>query len=251
MPHTRDAMLRQPTTELAILRAITKCESCGARMHNMCSALQAQDLQRLSAIAVSFNVTSGRTIVRQGESADFFYNVTKGTVKLFKLLPDGRTQITGFAGVGDFLGLSVSASYAFNAEALDGVTYCRYSRQSLKALLAAFPAMERRLLAVVSNELMAAQEQMLLLGRKNALERLASFLIARMAVTSLGQKATVTVVSLPMTRRDIADYLGMTIETVSRTLGRMKADGLITIQGISQITIRKPAALLELAECLG
>ncbi len=131
---------------------------------------------RLATIAVVTEAPPGQCFIDEGEPARSFFNITAGTAKLFKLLPDGRRQITGFVGAGHFLGLAVSDTYAFSAEAIEPVRYCRFQRAKLRALLDDFPLMEKRLLEVASNELVAAQEQMLLLGRKTARERLASFL---------------------------------------------------------------------------
>ena len=197
-------------------------------------------------------VTAGCAFVIEGSPAEAFFTVISGTAKLFKLLPDGRRQITGFASTGTFLGLAVSSSYAFSAEAVDATRICRFSRTRLRRLLDDFPAMEKRLLEVASNELVAAQEQMLLLGRKTARERLASFLVLRAESEHLRpinchHHAVAGAVSLPMTRSDIADYLGLTIETVSRTLTRLRGEKLIDIPVPSRIVLRNPAGLQSLA----
>ncbi len=231
-------------------RAADQCIHCGARNYSVCNVIPFRDLDRLAATAVTMNVETGRSFIQEGDPAEHFFNVTAGCAKLFKLLPDGRRQITGFAAVGTFLGLAVSATYAFSAEALEPMKVCRFSRAKLRALLDDFPAMEQRLLEVASNELVAAQEQMLLLGRKTARERLASFLIARAALPSnclAHEPGLATAITLPMTRADIADYLGLTIETVSRSLTRFKAEGLIEIPGAGEITIRDHAALARMA----
>ncbi len=165
---------------------------------------------------------------------------------MYKLLPDGRRQITGFANGGSFLGLAVSDTYAFTAEAIDVVRYCRFPRARLRVLMRDFPGMEERLLKVASTELVAAQEQMLLLGRKSARERVASFLLARSRLGSAGQCASVYFV-LPMARGDIADYLGITIETVVRTLKKLRDEGIIDVSNTSDIEIRNPLALRILA----
>jgi CRP/FNR family transcriptional regulator len=153
-------------------------------------------------------------------------NITAGSAKLYKLLADARRQITGFVSVGQFLGLAVSATYAFSAEAIEPVRLCRFSRNRLHRLLADFPALERWLLQVASNEMVAAQEQMLLLRRKTARERVASFLLSQ------GQRGAPCgrhriLLHLSMTRSGIADYPGPTVETVSRTLTRFKSEGLL------------------------
>ncbi|MBN8897381.1 MAG: helix-turn-helix domain-containing protein [Rhodospirillales bacterium] len=203
-------------------------------------------MARLATTAVVVEAAPGTTFINEGDAAGCFFNITRGTAKLFKLLPDGRRQITGFVGVGHFLGLAVSDTYAFSAEAIDHVRFCRFSRTRLRALLDEYPLMEKRLLEVASNELVAAQEQMLLLGRKTARERLASFLASqsRLGVSCQHPRQRF---ALPMTRGDIADYLGLTIETVSRTLTKLRSEGLIEIPSTTEVVIRAPAALERLA----
>ena len=159
--------------------AVDPCSTCEARALSICNAIPDADLARLSSIAAVTEVAAGQGFIDEGEPATCFFNITAGTAKLFKLLPDGRRQITGFVGPGQFLGLAVSDTYAFSAEAIEPVRYCRFQRAALRTLLDDFPLMEKRLLEVASNELVAAQEQMLLLGRKTARERLASFLLAQ------------------------------------------------------------------------
>jgi CRP/FNR family transcriptional regulator len=226
--------------------AVDPCTACEARPLSVCNAIPDADLARLAAIAVVTEVSAGQCFIGEGEPANSFFNVTAGTAKLFKLLPDGRRQITGFVAAGHFLGLAVSDTYAFGAEAIERLRYCRFPRARLRTLLDDFPLMEKRLLEVAANELVAAQEQMLLLGRKTARERLASFLLLQsrqgMPCGHLRQRFR-----LPMTRSDIADYLGLTIETVSRTLTRLRAEGLITIMSQSELAIRDPVALEGLA----
>jgi CRP/FNR family transcriptional regulator len=148
------------------LLAIEPCGRCDARSQSVCNAIPDTDLRRLVEASVTGTAAPGTSFISEGQPASSFFNITAGTVKLYKLLPDGRRQITGFVGVGHFLGLAVSDTYAFSAEAIDTVRYCRFSRPKLRVLLDDFPAMEKRLLQLASNELVAAQEQMLLLGRK-------------------------------------------------------------------------------------
>jgi CRP/FNR family transcriptional regulator, anaerobic regulatory protein len=232
------------------LPSICKCVDCDARPHTVCGAFAIPDLRRLAAIAVTMRMQPGRPFIQEGDPAEHFFNVTSGTAKVFKLLPDGRRMITGFAGRGHFLGLAVSTTYAFSAQAVDAVSLCRYSRPLLKALLREFPVVEQRLLEVATSELVAAQEQMLLLGRKTARERLASFLLARVPIgerASGGAAVVAFAVALPMTRGDIADYLGLSLETVSRTMTGLKGEGLIAVPTPWRIVIRDHAALTRLA----
>jgi CRP/FNR family transcriptional regulator len=222
------------------------CSSCSSRPDSVCSAISDQDLKRLAAVAIVTEVKAGATFIEEGEPADDFHNITAGVAKLYKLLPDGRRQIIGFARAGDFLGLAVSRRYGFTAEALEPMRFCRFPRRRLSLLLDDFPAMERRLLEAASTELVAAQEQMLLLGRKTARERVASFLLAEYEHSfpcGHGHGR----IRLAMTRGDIADYLGLTIETVSRSVTRLKTDRLIAIPDASTLIVLDRAALAQVA----
>jgi CRP/FNR family transcriptional regulator len=237
---------RRPVT-VDRARAADPCATCDARPHSVCAAIDEHDLERLARMAVVQHYEPGQTFVEEGEPADFFFNMTGGTARLYKLLPDGRRQITGFSHAGHFLGLAVSKVYGFSAEAIDRVHLCRFSRAKMYALLEDFPAMEKRLLATASNELVAAQEQMLLLGRKTARERLASFLImlSREDAPCAGPR---TKLHLPMTRSDIADYLGLTIETVSRTFTKFKTDKLLALPTVADVLILDRSRLTRLAD---
>ncbi len=222
------------------------CASCAARGVSVCSAIEDKDLARLAATAVVREVAKGETFIQEGEPATDFFNVTRGTVKLFKLLPDGRQQVTGFAGAGHFLGLAVSDTYAFSAEAIEPARVCRFSRPKLRELINDFPALEDKLLQTACNDLVSAQEQMLLLGRKTARERVASFLMSRADSCAAGL-SDANAVALPMTRSEIADYLGLTIETVSRTFSRLKAEKRIAIPSNSEILILDRPGLSSMA----
>ena len=225
---------------------VERCSRCDARHHSVCAAIDDADLALLAETAVTKTVNRGQIFIQEGEPAQDFFNITGGTAKLFKLLPDGRQQITGFAGVGHFLGLAHTNSYAFSAEAIEPVQMCRFSRPRLMALMANFPALEKRLLETACNELAAAQDQMLLLGRKTARERVASFLLARsLQATPCGHP--ITTIRLPMTRGDIADYLGLTIETVSRVFTQFRNGKHISTPSHADVILLDLDWLRELA----
>jgi CRP/FNR family transcriptional regulator len=224
------------------------CATCGTRSESICNAIDDLDLQRLASVAVVTEVEAGKTFIGEGDPATDFYNITAGHVKLFKLLPDGRRQITGFAQTGVFLGLAGNSTYSFSAEAIDEVRLCRFPRRKMQILMDEFPALEKRLLETASNELVAAQEQMLLLGRKTARERLASFLYARCSHAVACVKSPAQSVTLAMNRSDIADYLGLTIETVSRTFTRLKAEKLIAVPNAATVVVLDVEALGSLAD---
>ncbi|GAN76981.1 transcriptional regulator cAMP-binding AadR/Crp/Fnr [Acidisphaera rubrifaciens HS-AP3] len=222
------------------------CAYCQARPHSLCSAVPDDALSMLATLAVVRDYAKGQVFIEQGAAAEDFFNVTSGTVKLYKLLPDGRQQITGFAGTGHFLGLAVTDTYTFSVQAIEPVRACRFSRSRLRRLMDDCPQVEERLLRTACQELIAAQEQILLLGRKSAQERLATFLLgwSRQADPRAPPAERVR---LPMTRGDIADHLGLTIETVSRTFSRFRADGRIRTPSSHEVVITDRPYLERLA----
>lgn len=188
-----------------------------------------------------------QTIVEEGQPADFLINVTAGSVKLFRTLSDGRVQIVGFLKRGDFLGMPAGGVYSVGAEAISQVETCNFSRPAFERLLNDNPSLEHRLFQMASTEVAVARDHLLLLGRKTARERVATFLNQMVDKARCGHTTT-PCVELPMTRAEIADYLGMTMETVSRVLGAFKTDGLISAASPSEITLLNPDKLKKVAE---
>lgn len=228
------------------LHLVYPCDICAARAQSSCAPLDPAEQARLAAIMSRVKFEPGRSIFDEGAPAEGVYTVTAGAVKVFKLLADGRRQVTGFLFPGDFLGLTHDDRYAYGAEVMTATSLCRFPRRGLEALLAEMPALEHRLLDMASHELAAAQDQMLLLGRKSARERLASFLL----MLSEGQARRGeerSPVSLPMSRADIADYLGLTSETVSRTFTQLKTQGLLQLPGEKEVSLVRPDALRSAA----
>jgi len=204
------------------------CSACDVRTRSVCGALDLPELRQLAAILATVSFRANQTIVAEGDPAQYLFNVTEGAVKLFKLLPDGRRQVTGFLFPGDFLGIALNDTYAYGAEALGPVELCRFPRQRLERLIEATPHLEKRLLAMAANELVAAQDQMMLLGRKSAREKVASFLL-NLSERAEQRGQAPDPVALPMGRTDIADYLGLTTETVSRTFTQLKTQQIVTL----------------------
>jgi CRP/FNR family transcriptional regulator len=212
-----------------------------------CGVLSDQEMSRLQSMLQTVKIDPHGPIIDEREQADYLFNLTQGAVKLYKLLPDGRRQITGFLFEGDFLGIAMNEKYAYSAEAVGHVSLCRFSRRKLEALLDEFPKLEKRLLGMASNELVQAQDQILLLGRKTAQEKIVSFLL-NLSGRSLKRGAPASPISLPMGRADIADYLGLTTETVSRSITKLKSAGHVRLLQGSKIELPDVEALQELAE---
>ncbi|MFQ5774048.1 MAG: cyclic nucleotide-binding domain-containing protein [Kiloniellaceae bacterium] len=223
------------------------CNACTVRHLTLCAALEGHELSEMSAIVSTLELGPGEPLFDEGEPARYLFNVTAGAVKVYKLLPDGRRQMTGFLFPGDFLGLANEETYAYSAEAVTFTTLCRFPRRKLEALLERYSKMERRLLGVASHELAAAQEQMLLLGRKTAREKIATFLLMlSKRAMQRGQKGNP--VSVPMSRNDIGDYLGLTTETVSRTFTQLKQSGCIALLPGGKVQLVHRGRVEEIAE---
>lgn len=222
------------------------CETCEVRDRTICAALDDAELRELNAIATSVCLEPAQTIFYEGDGDAYLFNVTMGAVRLSKLLPDGRRQVMGFLFPGDLLGLSVSGSYAYTADAITETSLCRFDRQRLTRLAEKYPKLEHRVVALASNELVQAQDHLMILGQKRASERVATLLL-RLA-ERIGSKAgDGRLVDLPMSREDIADYAGLTIETVSRNLSRLRDAGIIEIPSSRRIHIPRMNALAELS----
>ena len=227
--------------------ATSPCGACPVRHLTVCAVLDPGELHELTAIVSNVELSPGQPLFDECEPANHVFNVTAGAIKIYKLLPDGRRQITGFLFAGDFLGLAVTEVYAYSAEAVNHATLCRFPRRKLESLLTRYPKMESRLLGMASNELVVAQEQMLLLGRKTAREKLASFLLM-LSKRQVHRGGNGDPVAVPITRADIGDFLGLTTETVSRTFTQLKRKGVIVILPGGRVELADRPALEEIAE---
>jgi CRP/FNR family transcriptional regulator len=204
------------------------CIDCSVRQFSLCASLDRAELRELEHLGRHIHFASCETVFAQEEMTTSFYNLLEGVMRLYKLLPDGRRQIVGFALPGDFLGMTTSARHTFSADAIGPVAVCRFSRASFARFIEDKPHLLRRINELAVRELSQAQDHMVLLGRRSAEEKVATFLIGwRDRLVQL--KGPMKTVPLPMSRQDIADFLGLTIETVSRTLTKLERDGVIEI----------------------
>lgn len=230
-----------PATMIRNLVAL-QCDHCMVRHRAICRALGADDLSRLNKIARHKKYRAGETIFFENDEINYFGNVISGVVKLGKLLPDGRQQIVGLQFASDFLGRAFKGSATCHAEAATDVELCIFPRKPFETLLGDIHDLEDQLFANTLDELDAARDWLLLLGRQSAREKVARFLlmIAR-RIPNIGCGADMEVdairFNLPLSRADMADFLGLTIETVSRQITRLKTDGLIEVEQNRTITV--------------
>jgi len=218
------------------------CQTCEVRDTAICKVLDDAELRQLNRISTTARLDAGGTVFYEGDDSTYLFNVVSGSLRLSKLLPDGRRQVTGFLFPGDFLGLSIGGVYPYSAEALTAASLCRFDRPSLTRMLDRFPKLEHQLLSLASNELAQAQDHLMVLGRKTATERIATVLLK--LVDRIGKRGNSgCALDLPMTRSDLADYTGLTTETVSRTLSQLKKQGIISTVGVRALHIPHLEAL--------
>ena len=218
------------------------CQGCEVRDTAVCGILDCDNLEQLKNLGWTLKLAPGQALFHEGDPVTRVFTLTRGTLKLYKLLADGRRQVTGFMHPGDFLGISVDDEHAFSAEALEPAQLCWFPRNRFDDFVEQHAPMERELYRIAAHELAAAQEQFVLLGRKRATERIASFILR------LSERSNANTVHLSMSRSDIADYLGLTKETVSRVLSALKRERVIRLDALDEIRILDRAMLQELAE---
>jgi CRP/FNR family transcriptional regulator len=205
------------------------CTACSVRATSFCGAIPLRGLNTLARSRRLVQYDRRQTIVSEGEPATSFFSIVSGVVKLCRSLSDGRTQIIGFRFPGEYFAISDSENYATTVEAMTFVEACQFPRSRLKRLTQAFPQMQARLLDMSHRYLAASEDQIFLLGRKTAKEKVASFLLSyseKFAQESAGSGHRM---NLPMTRAEIADFLGLTTETVSRVLTGLAREKVITV----------------------
>jgi len=203
------------------------------------------DLSRLDDFGIVVTLKRDEVLFYEGDRAGCYYKVVTGAIRSCKLLADGRRHIGDFFLPGDFIGFTALDAHVFTAEAVAEASLVRYERRDVEALIQRDPRIAKSLLGRLCSDLSQAQARMLLLGRMTAQERLASFLL-RLAARSA--TCGTNLVSLPMTRTDIGDYLGLTTETVCRTLAQLRNSGLIATSSPHEVRVLRRQALGEMAE---
>ncbi len=201
---------------------------CNVRDQSICGELDNQEIAEISKTMAHRPVKEGKAIIAEGEPNDSLYVIVDGSFRLVRHLEDGRRQVVGFLFSGDFLGLHPSKASFHTAEALEPSMVCRFPHEYLDEASRKFPGIKDRLLMRGRNEMEKAEEHIVLLGKKTAEERVMSFLDV-LRERSDGVDETVF---LSMSRQDIADHLGLRLETLSRTLAGLKKRGeLVEVSG--------------------
>jgi CRP/FNR family nitrogen fixation transcriptional regulator len=198
----------------------------------------------LAGLGAISHYTRNNTIFSEGDDAEYSYKVVAGAVRLSKMLSDGRRQVAEFALPGDFFGINWLGEHSMTAAALNDVAVICYRRGRLERLSDENRAVRAELFSTLRHDLWAAQNHLVILGRHSALERVASFLLQ---LIDRKKNANKDIIDIPMARQDIADYLGLTIETVCRMLTKLKVNAVIEIPDRHTVKVCSISALRRAA----
>ena len=226
------------------------CGDCPIRHRAVCSSCEPDELTRLEEIKFYRSYEAGQTLVWAGDRMDFVASVVTGIATLTRSLEDGRTQIVGLLLPSDFVGRPGRETAPYSVTATTNLVMCCFRRKGFEAALLRTPHVAQRLLAMTLDELDAAREWMLVLGRKTAREKIASLLAMlarRERMLKVRAPKGMVTLDLPLTREAMADYLGLTLETVSRQITALTKDGVIVLEGLRHIKVPDIARLLEVA----
>ncbi len=224
------------------------CGECPIRHRAVCAKCEPDELDRLEQIKYYRHYEAGQTICWASDEMGFVASVVRGVGTLSQTLADGRTQMVGLLLPSDFIGRPGRSTSPYDVTAVSDVTLCCFRRKPFEELLTSTPHVAERLLMMSLDELDAAREWMLILGRKTAREKMASLLtiIARReASVGLVRAKGPIVIDLPLTREAMADYLGLTLETVSRQVSALKNEGIIQLDGKRRIIVPDISALMD------
>lgn len=216
-----------------------ECAACPIRHNAVCARCDVDELEVLEQIKYYRKYEAGQTIVWAGDQMEFVGSIVSGVASLTQTMEDGRTQMVGLLLPSDFTGRPGRDTAAYDVTAVSDTLMCCFRKKPFEDMMERTPHIAQRLLQMTLDELDAAREWMLVLGRKTAREKLASLLsiIARRDAALKMQSGGVMSFELPLTREAMADYLGLTLETVSRQINALKRDGVIVLEGKRHVTI--------------
>lgn len=224
------------------------CADCPIRHRAVCARCESDELERLEEIKYYRSFESGQTVIWSGDKMDFVGSVVSGVATLTQTMEDGRTQMVGLLLPSDFVGRPGREGAAYDVVATTDIVMCCFRKKPFEEMMNRTPHIAQRLLEMTLDELDAAREWMLVLGRKTAREKIASLLsiVARrestLKMTGMGGQVNL---DLPLTREAMADYLGLTLETVSRQMSALKKDEVIHLEGKRRISIPDFGRLME------
>jgi CRP/FNR family transcriptional regulator, anaerobic regulatory protein len=225
---------------LSFLSGHPECGDCPIRHRAVCARCDADELKQLENIKYYRTFEAGQTVIWAGDRMDFVASVVTGIATLTQTMEDGRRQMVGLLQPSDFVGRPGRATAAFDVTAVSDLVMCCFRKKPFEDMMVSTPHVAQRLLEMTLDELDAAREWMLVLGRKTAREKIASLLaiLARRTAMLTQKRARGAIAfELPLTREAMADYLGLTLETVSRQMSALKKDGVIVVAGNRSVTV--------------
>ncbi|MBA3941295.1 MAG: Crp/Fnr family transcriptional regulator [Sphingopyxis sp.] len=228
---------------------MTDCATCVVRNRAICASLNPAELAALGKMGRRQKVRQGQTLLWEGDGAPVVANVLEGVLKLVVSAADGREQIVGVVFPSDFIGRPFGKESPYSVTAMTDAEVCIFNRNNFDEFASSHPDLQQKLLRRTLDELDRARHWMMLLGRKSASEKVASFLL-EMSERLSGQgcqSGARTGFELPFGRQQVADILGLTIETTSRQLTRMRADGVLDLPSRREIVINDRAAMEDMA----
>jgi CRP/FNR family transcriptional regulator len=238
---------KPPDREAVFSSTSQACAGCQLYNCALCNGLDYESRARLAAIVDRIEVSAGEILAKEGEPSACVMVVIDGAVMSYKEMPPSRRQVTRFYFPGDPVALSGSAAHAdVTIKAITPVVVCRIGWDALRRLCRGHPKLANRLLDLGGDEAAAAREHLLLLGRKSALEKVASFLV-ELACRTGCEGVVATEITLPMVQHDIADYLGLNAQTVSRMFTRLKTAGMVDMPKLGHVVLSDRRALSILA----
>ena len=223
------------------------CRACEARHRGVCGALSPSQLISLNKQSTRKHVSAGSELIGESQESNSYANIIAGVVKLTKMMADGRQQIVGLQFAPDFLGRPFRSDSGITADAATDVNVCSFPKTVVDRMIKETPELEHKLLEQTLKELDEARDWMLTLGRKTASEKVASFLYLIATHINPESEAESASFELPLTRSDIADFLGLTIETVSRQMTKLRKDGVVLIRNNRHMDVPDLARLAERA----
>jgi CRP/FNR family transcriptional regulator len=228
---------------------VTDCATCVVRNRAICASLNPAELAALGKMGRRQKVRAGQTLLWEGDGAPVVANVLEGVLKLVVSTADGREQIVGVVFASDFIGRPFGKESPYSVTAMTDAEVCIFNRNNFDEFASAHPDLQQKLLRRTLDELDRARHWMMLLGRKSASEKVASFLLEMSErLTGQGcQSGARDGFELPFGRQQIADILGLTIETTSRQLTKMRADGVVDLPSRREIVINDRAAMVDMA----
>ncbi len=229
-----------------------RCANCPVRHHAVCSALDTPHLHELTDIMTHRHFCAGDEVLHQDETSQLFAIIVRGIVKLTRMLPDGREQIVGLLTGSDILGDLETTQSHDSVQCVTDVELCCFRRKQFETVLENHPELAHYLLKKASDNLDEARDWLTVLGRLGAMEKVARFILWQCNKEHPGcihQANTQVrrVVHMPLKREEIAGFLGMTIETVSRNMSKLKTDGIIELINSKEIRILDIDRLRNLA----